>query len=86
MRVSAASALLLVRRNGVDVGDDQRARAFVREHFAENALGRVVRHDVHAAHAAANRLFDRLRLRQHAVDDALLVLQALEARAGPCRR
>src|SRR5688500_14433687 len=71
--------LLLGRRQRIDVGDDQRPRAFIGEHLGENAFRRLVGHDMYAAYTAADRVFDRFRLRQHAVDDALLFAQALEA-------
>jgi hypothetical protein len=53
----------------LDVATIERAGAFVGEHLGEDAVGRLVRDDVHAAHAAADRFLDGLGLRQHAVLD-----------------
>jgi hypothetical protein len=74
--------LLLGRRQRLDVGDDQRAGALVREHLGEDALGRLVGDHVHAAHAAADRVLDRLGLRQHAVG---LMRRWSRSAPGPCR-
>ena len=46
---------------------------------AEDALRCQVGHDVHAPHAAADRVLDGLGLRQHALGDAALLAQALQA-------
>ena len=70
----------------LDVGHDQRARAFVGEDLGEQRVRRRVGDHVHAAHAAADRGLDRARLRQHAVADRAFLAQASQARDDPCTR
>src|SRR4051812_9770757 len=51
---------------------DQRAHAFVREHFEQQGMRNAAVDDVHALHAVARRVERRADLRQHAArDDAL---------------
>ena len=77
---ACSPVVLFFSRQRIDVFDHERTRAFVREDFQQQAVGQLVRNDMHAFDAAVDRRLDRIGFRQHAVGQRAVLPQLLQAR------